>query len=127
MVRNPLVPAPGENNLPVVVFDEVFRSEGIYPVRTPITGPGANAFAERWIRTVRTECRDWLMVFSSRQLERVLRIYIRHYKPTATSPCAKPWSAGATRVREAPLSVGATVRRQDRLGGLLHAYYEDAA
>ena len=53
-------------------FDEVFRSEGIRVIKTPIRSPLANAFAERWVRTVRTECLDWLLVLGHRHLERVL-------------------------------------------------------
>jgi len=38
-----------------------------------------NAYAERWVRTVRTECLDWLLILNRTHLERVLRVYIRHY------------------------------------------------
>ena len=43
-------------------FDEVFRSEGIRVVKTRDRSPRANAYAERWMRTVRTECLDWLLI-----------------------------------------------------------------
>jgi putative transposase len=60
-------------------FDEIFRSEGVNIVKTPIRAPKANAFAERWVRTVRTECLDWILVLGRRHLERVLRTYTAHY------------------------------------------------
>jgi putative transposase len=110
-----------------VVFDEVFRSEGIYAVRTPIRAPRANAFAERWIRTARTECLDWLLIFSRRHLERVLKIYIRHYNRQRPHRALNLRAPEQEEFERTPLSVGATVRRRDRLGGLLHEYYEDAA
>jgi len=47
-------------------FDEVFRSEGVNILKTPIRAPKANAFAERWVRTVRTECLDWMLVLGRR-------------------------------------------------------------
>ena len=60
-------------------FDEVFRSEGIRTIRTPVRAPRANAFIERWIGTVRRECLDRLLIVNRRHLERVLPVYIRHY------------------------------------------------
>jgi putative transposase len=60
-------------------FDEVFRSEGIDVIRTPVQAPQANAYAERFVRTVRNECLDWLLILGRRHLERVLRVYTRHY------------------------------------------------
>jgi putative transposase len=60
-------------------FDEVFSAQGVEVIRTPYRAPKANAVAERWVRTVRQECLDWLLIMSRRHLERVLRIYIEHY------------------------------------------------
>jgi hypothetical protein len=45
-------------------FDEVFGSEGAEVLVTPVQAPNANAYAERWVRTVRTECLDWLLIVS---------------------------------------------------------------
>jgi putative transposase len=60
-------------------FDEVFRSEGIRIVKTPVRAPQANAIAERFVRTIRAECLDWLLILNRRHLERVLRVYVNHY------------------------------------------------
>jgi putative transposase len=56
-------------------FDEVFRSEGIDVIRTP----NANAHAERWVRTIRSECLDRCLILGSRHLEHLLRVYREHY------------------------------------------------
>ncbi len=69
-------------------FDEVFRSEGITVIHTPIRAPRANAYAERFVRTVRAECLDWLLILGRRHLESVLRVYTAHYnreRPQADS------------------------------------------
>lgn len=55
-------------------FDEVFRSEGIRTIRTPVRAPRANAFVERWIGTVRRECLDRILAVNRPHLERVLRV-----------------------------------------------------
>ena len=60
-------------------FDTVLASIGIETIRTPVASPRANAFAERFVRTVRQECLDHLLVVSQRHLEAVLAEYVRHY------------------------------------------------
>jgi putative transposase len=95
-------------------FDEVFRSEGAHVIKTPIRAPNANAFAERWVGTVRRECLDWVLIVSRRQLQRVLETYVDHYN-------RKP-----PHHRDHHADRPTQVRRTDRLGGLLHEY-ENAA
>ncbi len=104
-------------------FDEVFRSDGVRTIRTPVRAPRANAFTERWIGTVRRECLDRLLIVNRRHLERVLPIYIRHYKEH------RPHRAIGQRPptdRPPPRSMTVVavdrVRRQDVLGGLIHEY-----
>ena len=60
-------------------FDEVFRAAGIRIVRTPIQVPQANGIAERFVRAVRSECLDWLLILKTPHLERVLTVFIDHY------------------------------------------------
>ena len=62
-------------------------------IRTPIRAPQANAYAERFVRTIRAECLDWLLIFGRGHLERVLRGYTAHYnreRLIAPSRCTRP-------------------------------------
>jgi transposase InsO family protein len=105
-------------------FDDVFRSEGVRVVRAPYRAPRAKAHAERWVRTVRRECVDWLLVLGRRHLERVLHEYVDHYN------AARPHRALDLQTPAPPSparpAVGEIIRR-DRLGGLLHEYERRAA
>jgi hypothetical protein len=59
----------------VPAFDAVFTAEDVRVVRTPARTPQANAFAERWVRTVRDELLDWTLVLGRRHLDRLLARY----------------------------------------------------
>jgi transposase InsO family protein len=105
-------------------FDEVFRSEGIRIVKTPVRAPKANAVAERFVRTVRSECLDWLLILNRRHLERVLRVYVDHYnrqRPHRALNLRPPDPEHPT-LRLASSARPADVMRRDRLGGLIHEY-----
>jgi transposase InsO family protein len=107
-------------------FDEVLRSEGIRVIRTPVRSPKANAYAERWVRTVRTECLDWILVLGCRHLSAVLRQYVRHYnehRPHRSLDFGVP-VPGETTVAPPP---SFRVARLDVLGGLIHEYFPQAA
>jgi hypothetical protein len=60
-------------------FDEVFRGSGLEIMRTPFRAPQANSVAERFVRTVRSECLDWLLILNNEHLERVLDVFMEHY------------------------------------------------
>jgi putative transposase len=60
-------------------FDEVFRSEGAQVLLTPIRAPTTNAFAERVVKTVRSEILDWTLIVSRKHLDGLLRTYVSHY------------------------------------------------
>jgi len=104
-------------------FDEVFRSEGVEIVRTPFRAPNANAFAERWVGTVRRDCLDWLLIVSRRQLERVLRVYVEHYnthRPHRALGLKPP--APAPRLQLVGSNPPGQIQRRERLGGLINEY-----
>jgi putative transposase len=101
-------------------FDEVFRTEGIKVIRTPVQAPNANAYAERWVRTLRTDCLDRILILGHRHLEHVLRVYSRHYnehRPHRALHLLPPNGRDPT-----PLTTPGCLRRRDLLGGLIHEY-----
>jgi transposase InsO family protein len=102
-------------------FDGVFLSDGIQIIRTPFRAPQANGVAERFVRTVRSECLDWLLVLSPEHLEGVLRVFIDHYnghRPHRALALTPPQARRAT----VPEWSGARVHRRERLGGVIHEY-----
>src|SRR4028119_933514 len=60
-------------------FDTVFAADDVVIIRTPFRSPKANAFAERWIRSVREECLDHLLILNEQHLQRVLKEYAKYY------------------------------------------------
>ena len=80
--------------------------------------------AERFVRTVRTECLDHLLILGGRHLERVLRIYTQHYTSERPHRGLGLQPPEPLRLKSPP---GGDVERRDRLGRLLHEYYRAAA
>jgi putative transposase len=106
-------------------FDAAFVAEAIEVLMTPVRAPRANAYAERWVGTVRRELLDRMLILGCRQLRAVLTQYADHYnghRPHRALGQAPPLGSG-----EPPAFVptGRVVRR-DRLGGLIHEYAQVA-
>jgi putative transposase len=101
-------------------FDAVFSAGGIAIIRTP---PHANAFAERWVRSVREECLDHLLIVSEHHLRRVLKAYLTYYNQ------ARPHQGlqQQTPIPLPPCPSQGEIRRREVLGGLIHGYYREAA
>jgi transposase InsO family protein len=102
-------------------FDDVFRGSGLEILRTRFRAPQGNGVAERFVRTVRSECLDWLLILIHQHLERVLDV-VEHYnghrphRALALTPPRPARPAVATTCGEA------RVQRRDRLGGVVHEY-----
>jgi putative transposase len=103
-------------------FDAVFASEGIEVVHTPVRAPRANAYAERWVRSVREECLDQVIFLNPVHLKYVLRQYERFFNT------ARPHQGLGQKIPDPPPegSISGTVNRRDLLGGVLHGYYRAA-
>ena len=100
-------------------FDTVFRSEGIKVIRTPVRAPNANAYAERWVRSVREECLDHLLILNQAHLWRVLKRYVEYYNE------ARPHQGIGQRIPITPeRSPGSgLVAHRKVLGGIINDYY----
>ena len=103
-------------------FDEVFAFDGIQTLRTPIRAPRANAFAERFVGTVRRECLDRVLVFGRRHLEAVLCEYVGHYNSHRPhrSLRQRPPEPGYITPFDRRNVNPTRLQRSDRLGGVIH-------
>jgi putative transposase len=105
-------------------FDEVFRSEGIEVIRTPVEAPKANAIAERFVGTVRRECLDRMLIANRGHLEGVLRTFVDHYnghRPHRALGLAAPARTNVVPLTSSVPNIGG-VSRRTRLGGLINEY-----
>jgi putative transposase len=107
-------------------FRKIIKSGQVKPIRLPARSPNLNAFAERWVKSVKNECLSKLILFGETSLRRALREYLAHYHaernhqgkdnvllfPTATK-AVKP--------------IDGSVGCKERLGGLLKYYHLEAA
>ncbi len=106
----------------VAAFDTVFQSTHAHIIRTPFRAPNANAYAERWVRTVRHECLNKLFILSEAHLCQVLNEYIAYYNAwrphqglDQQTPIPSPTPIGAGMVCDRKV-----------LGGIIHDYYRAA-
>jgi transposase InsO family protein len=107
-------------------FRAIVKSGHVDPLKLPARSPNLNAFAERWVKSVKEECLSKLILFGEVSLRRALREYLTHFHqernhqgkgnvllfPTATKA-----------VNDVDGSVGC----KERLGGLLKYYHREAA
>lgn len=106
-------------------FRALLRSGGVEAVRTPARSPNCNAYAERFVRSIKEECLGRMIFFGESSLRRALREYAEHYN------AERPHQGVGNRVlqvRYAPRSTAIDeVQSHDRLGGLLRHYRASAA
>ncbi len=89
-------------------------------IHTPIRAPRANAYAERFVRSVRAECLDWLLILGRRHLEHVLRRYVTHYNAERQHRALALLSPAGDDRRNQPAAN--KIERHELLGGLIHEY-----
>ncbi|MEA2079387.1 MAG: integrase core domain-containing protein [Pseudomonadota bacterium] len=98
--------------------------EGVKPVRCPARAPNCNAFAERFVRSIKEECLDRMILFGEASLRRALREYVVHYQTERNH------QGVGNRLLEPLAMVSSndeTIHRRERLGGMLNYYCREAA
>jgi transposase InsO family protein len=98
-------------------FDTVFESAGIHVIHTPFRAP--NAYAERWVRTVREECLDYILIMNTNHLKRVLVEFSDYYN---TSRSHQGIDQQTPVPRQLPSN--GTIHRKLVLGGIINDYYQ---
>ncbi|WP_256726018.1 transposase [Streptomyces sp. IMTB 2501] len=109
-------------------FDAVLADAGVQALLSPPRSPKANAFAERWVGTVRRESTDRLLVMDERHLRTVLNTYTDHYnrhRPHRSLHQRSP-QASETGQTAPVILFGGRVRRAQPLGGLINEYQQAA-
>jgi putative transposase len=105
-------------------FDAVLAAARIEVVKIPARSPRANAYAERWVRTVRTEVTDRMSIVGERHLRSLLDSYVAHYnchRPHRARSLRPPDSNDNTMAAITGLTT-AGIRRRRVPGGLINEY-----
>jgi len=106
-------------------FQDTLRSAGIQPLRLPARSPNLNAFAERWVRTIKTECLSKLILFGEVSLRRAVTQFLAHYHAERPHQGKGNQLLFPARVPPQERHVG-RIQCHERLGGLLK-FYQRAA
>jgi transposase InsO family protein len=105
-------------------FDQILQGAGIEAIKLPSKTPNLNAYAERWIRSIRSECLEHLILFGERSLAYVVREYLAHHQRERNHQGLDnviPFPDERLKRKTGPIT------KSDRLGGLLQFYYREAA
>jgi putative transposase len=104
-------------------FCSTLEDAGVRIVRTAIQAPDMNAFAERWVQTVKRECLSKLILFGEEHLRRALSEFTAHYHEQRPHQSLDNNLIAST-IHEPPN--GEKVVVDERLGGLLRSYRRTA-
>ena len=106
------------------VFGEILTSGGVQPIRLPPKSPNLNAYAERFVRSIREECLHRVVPLGEAHLRLLVHEYVEHYHRERNHQAL---DNQLLQRPPPPVSLDADVERRERLGGLLSFYYREAA
>ena len=104
-------------------FRSLLKDAGVDPVRLPTRSPNLNAYAERFVLSIKSECLSRLILLGERHLRLAVREYVAHYNQERPHQGLN----GRFVVRAENENRSGPIQRSDRLGGLLHFYHRQAA
>ena len=103
--------------------EALLATVGVRVVRTPAAAPNCNAHAERFIRSIKTECLDHVVPLGERHLRHLVREYVDHYRKERNHQ-----GIGNELIERPPARrTCGPVRRRQRVGGILNYYYYRSA
>jgi transposase InsO family protein len=105
-------------------FDSLLKAGGVNAVKLPPKSPNLNAFAKRWVRSVKEECLSRLVLFGEASLKRAAAEYVQHYHSERPHQGKGNLLLFPKQNRSQPQR--RRIVRKQRLGGLLN-YYSGAA
>ena len=103
-------------------FNAILRSAGVKPILLPPRSPNLNAYAERFVKSMRSECLDKMNFLGEDHLRSTITQYLIHYHQERNHQ-----ALDNTLIDPEPMSPTGQIRRRKRIGGLLNYYYREAA
>lgn len=104
-------------------FDGIMETAGVKPIKLPARSPNLNAYAERFVRSIKEECVERMIIFGERMLRHLIREYMAHYHSERNHQGIEnviPFPDGR-------IDGAGDITKSERLGGLLKYYYRKAA
>ena len=105
-------------------FCVAMKRGGVEVLRLPPSSPNLNAFAERFVLSIRTECLDRIVPLSETHLRRSVSEFVQHYRFERNHQGLGNALIEGT---PSPANTNGRVRRRERIGGLLNFYHREAA
>jgi len=105
-------------------FLKMLADAGVQSVRLPPRSPNLNAYAERFVRTIKESCLDRMILFGESSLRKAIYEFLEHDHRERNHQGLENGLIISVGKQEA---TGAAVRRRERLGGMLNYYYRQAA